>query len=501
MSSYSNDGSGNQTKQHNVPNDEKPPSSETEQLLRKEKESTAEDGQEDGENTGFLGTIREGYEYFAEHANDAATDFRDAFVDGYENFTENATEMYTDFGDHFVDELTEKDDGESIIYEMGMARNLSMLPSDMEGFAEEMSHPGENASCTIFPPPKPGHRRVVSETKKFIDEEGQKQEVTMEKTITVGAIPLHAYITLTVAVFCLSSIGPSLEMQKEVIPSMKIYWRMTATYIVLAPFAFASIYKEGFPKLTSSQFCTMGSATFCYAFFCVTFVVALEITSVGNVVIFSNSQSLLLLVGKILVGQAVTCMEGSGAIIAFFGGVLCALDSSTTKTGNVFSTATSGRHVWAGFGDILAIFSALGGVTYFVFAKSLREHIPNVFVFMFLNMIFGSMWVLLYLWISGQEFTANRDINIGLWGWMNIGRMDRLPLEIYMVIVCNLLGTMGYLRSMQYFDNLVITVATLLEPVGMFYRCIWLACYSICFFRNFCSLCSCALCSCTLFIF
>ena len=27
------------------------------------------------------------------------------------------------------------------------------------------------------------------------------------------------------------------------------------------------------------------------------------------------------------------------------------------------------------------------------------------------------------------------------------------------------MGTMGYLRAMQYFDNLVITVATLLEPI------------------------------------
>ena len=34
-----------------------------------------------------------------------------------------------------------------------------------------------------------------------------------------------------------------------------------------------------------------------------------------------------------------------------------------------------------------------------------------------------------------------------------------------MVIVCNLIGAMGYLRSMQYFDNLAISVATLMEPV------------------------------------
>ena len=34
-----------------------------------------------------------------------------------------------------------------------------------------------------------------------------------------------------------------------------------------------------------------------------------------------------------------------------------------------------------------------------------------------------------------------------------------------MVIVCNMIGSMGYLRSTQYFDNLVISVATLMEPM------------------------------------
>lgn len=72
------------------------------------------------------------------------------------------------------------------------------------------------------------------------------------------------------------------------------------------------------------------------------------------------------------------------------------------------------------------------GVGYLVFAKTLREHVPNVFVFMFMIMFAGSMAVLLYLWVSGEYFTFNRDINVGLWGWMNL-QSDRLPLEIWMV--------------------------------------------------------------------
>ena len=42
----------------------------------------------------------------------------------------------------------------------------------------------------------------------------------------------------------------------------------------------------------------------------------------------------------------------------------------------------------------------------------------------------------------------------------------QLVLEIVMVIVCNyLFGSMGYICAMHDFDNLVIAMASLMEPV------------------------------------
>ena len=309
MATYSNDGSGNQTTAPASSSEDNhrqchswAPGSETDTLLgKKGEESTHETPSDDEgeETTGFLGTIMEGYEYIADHAQGAASDLRDTFVDGYGNFAENASEFAHDVGQAIADEandyrgvfldgLHDKDEGESVIYEMGMARNLSLLPSDMEMFADDMTQPDEYADYNIFPAPEPGHRRVVSQTRKFIDEEGQQQKVSVERTIYTGVIPFHAYITLFIAVIALSSIGPSLDMQSNVVPSMKIFWRMTATYVVLSPLALRSIYKDGFPKLTYTQTCTFAMTAFCYAFFCVAFVIALEYTSVGNVVIFSN---------------------------------------------------------------------------------------------------------------------------------------------------------------------------------------------------------------------
>lgn len=33
------------------------------------------------------------------------------------------------------------------------------------------------------------------------------------------------------------------------------------------------------------------------------------------------------------------------------------------------------------------------------------------------------------------------------------------------MLVCNLVGTMGFVRSLRYFDSIIIAVATLLEPM------------------------------------
>jgi drug/metabolite transporter (DMT)-like permease len=36
---------------------------------------------------------------------------------------------------------------------------------------------------------------------------------------------------------------------------------------------------------------------------------------------------------------------------------------------------------------------------------------------------------------------------------------------IHIAVVCNILGTMGFVRAMQFFENVIIAVATLLEPM------------------------------------
>lgn len=327
--------------------------------------------------------------------------------------------------------------------DMGLTRNLSILPSDLEQAAADQQRASDDKNDDTEEIAKP----------VLPDDAGSEQE---------EAIPFHAYLTLAAAVIALSSIGPSLDMQQGVHPTMKILWRMLGTALFLFPYALRSALQDGLPALTHTQWCTFGCASFCYAVMCVGFVIALEFTSVGNAVIFANSQVVLLLIGKFFVGAPILLLEGCGALVAFGGGILCTVDASHTTTDDVADTEKT--RSWSGFGDMFALISAIGGVGYLVLAKSVRGRFHSVYVFMFLNMMGAAVCCLVYMLITGQDVTFDINIRTGVLGFLN-SRPDRLPLELFMVVVCNMTGSLGYVRSMQYFDNVIISVATLLEPV------------------------------------
>jgi len=370
------------------------------------------------------------------------------------SMTEGLLEEVLDIKNAFVEELNVADEGNTFFLDMTLARGMSMLPEDMVRVAEATA---------------PEHLLETDEGKpeEIIDPE--KMSLVEGKPVETAAsvTPLSAYVLLATAIVALSSIGPLLNLQTGINPILKIYWRMSATAMVLSPLAAISVYNEGLPKtLDNTKKITLLVTAACYATMCVGFVLALQYTAVGNAVILANSQSVLLLFGKLFVGQRILYLEAAGAIFAFGGAALCSLDSAESEggegDGDATGSATSNGHMTL-FGDFLALVSATGGVFYLTFAKTVRPHI-SLYLFMFLIMFFGSTMLLIFLFVfTNIEMTVDRNVTTGIWGWMNL-ESDRLPLELTMVILCNLFGAMGYIRAMQYFDNLVIAVAALLEP-------------------------------------
>jgi len=88
----------------------------------------------------------------------------------------------------------------------------------------------------------------------------------------------------------------------------------------------------------------------------------------------------------------------------------------------------------------------------------------SVTVFMFSVMVLGSFVVLTFMLVIGIPLSVSNDPYIGLFGWMTL-KENRFYVLLVIAILVNMMGTMGFVRAMQYFENVVIAVATLLEPL------------------------------------
>lgn len=430
-----------------------------------ETEQVAEDEEDTSE--GILSTIVENVgeaveiardatvdimETIAEKAGDVAdtvaevtSDAKDAVIETAGDVKEAVIDEIHDVAENFIEELQDADAEEDKTYflEMQLTRELSILPGDVVASAEYVpSH---------APLPNPDQEDQVTEEAQTVEEGYQQKPPAKEEEVQT---PLSAYFLLLTAIVSLSSIGPLLDFQQGVGDTLKVYWRTSLTALVLLPFAANSIRVDGVPHLTNTQWTMLLVTAASYAMMCVFFVWALAFTAVGNALILSNSQSMILLAGKIFVGDRVTRLEGLGAVVAFTGAIFCSRDASDASPQSGATTI---------IGDIFALGSATAGVAYLVFAKSIRSEF-NLYVFMFLIMFIGSLQTLIFLWVAGEPLSFDLNVNHGAFGWMNF-QVDRLPTEIMMAIVCNLFGAMGYVRAMHYFDNLVISVAGLLEPV------------------------------------
>ena len=198
------------------------------------------------------------------------------------------------------------------------------------------------------------------------------------------------------------------------------------------------------------------------------FVIALEMATLANAFVLSYMTSLVIIFGRFVLRMPVLPLEGGGAITGFFGAGICAQDAAETMAdGGEGSVAVSADGVnpadLAMWGNVVALSASFGTAAYLLIAKKLRPKM-DLFVFMFMIMACGSVFLLIFMVASGEEITFDLDPVHGLFGWMNL-TPDRLPLELYMAIVCNCLGTTGYIAVMKYFDPLVPATVMLLEPV------------------------------------
>jgi drug/metabolite transporter (DMT)-like permease len=342
-----------------------------------------------------------------------------AFASGtLEPLREDFQEVAFNLKKQFVKDLNTMDRGETGNFDMSLTRSLSVLPDNVIDLAHEV---GLEAH----------------------DKEGRR--------------PIIQYVMLLSAVAAISSNSTALHMLDGVAPSMKLFWRMSASYLVLSPVAIHYFIKDGIPKLSFGGWSTFFTAALCYSAQNGLFYSSLQYTTIGNAVIYSNSQALLLILGKAFVGEPIHLFEGVGVVVAFGGAILCSMDSE-------HASEEKDEPTTAIYGDCLALAAAVVGVMYLTCAKAVRGSMSVTF-FIFCVMFFGSLMVLLCIALTdGERLEWNMDPHVGVFGGFSTYN-ERILVLLYLALVCNCLGTMGIVRAMEYFDNVVIAVATLMEPL------------------------------------
>jgi drug/metabolite transporter (DMT)-like permease len=348
-------------------------------------------------------------------------------------------------------ELEDGELGKRYFLDMNLTRSLCVLPEDIQEFAMESV----------------GRQSISRSTRLALEQEELLGREAPQIPPPSPAASLGSYLALLSAVLAVSSNGTALAMLHDVHPALKLFWRMTAVAAVLSFFALKTMTKryrqEGqfFPLLTLSQWLTFVSAAVCFFLHTLLLFTALTFTSIGNAVTGANSQALLLVLGKLITGQHVFALEGFGVLTAFVGCILCAGDDAHEEA----NEEGEGKAVdsTAFIGDAMAVSSAAVGVGYLTFAKAVRPHL-SVTVFMFMVMLTGCMLCFIYLWVTGVSFSWGNDPQSGLFGWVTLEN-QHVYIVLYVALVCNVIGTMGFVRAMEFFDNIIIAVATLLEPM------------------------------------
>ena len=286
----------------------------------------------------------------------------------------------------------------------------------------------------------------------------QAQQLQLDLVVK-REVPTIGYVILISGLLALSSVGAALDLQHGPSDTLKTLWRQLCTALVLSPLVLKSLYYEGIPDLSRTQWMMLPLAGAAYAYMCLAFVVALDMTTMANAFVLSNMTSLVIILGRFVVGLPVLKAEGIGALLGFAGAAVCANDAAKSMAGLIDGGGSS----TAMMGNAVALSASFGTAAYLLFAKSLRSSM-DIFVFMFAVMSLGSVCLVLYMSINEEAYTWDTDRNIGLFGWLN-PNFDRLPLELYMAVVCNCVGTTGYIAVLKYFDPVVPSSVMLMEPV------------------------------------
>ena len=117
-------------------------------------------------------------------------------------------------------------------------------------------------------------------------------------------------------------------------------------------------------------------------------------------------------------------------------------------------------------GDVIALVSGLGAAVYLSFAESIRTDLDPLAFFALVMVQFAALCLAAAVLFDDQppSFLAPLDVEHGVIGWLS-PLPGRLPIQLWLAVVVDLAGNLGFIAVMKYVPALTVAAAMLLGPL------------------------------------
>ena len=264
-----------------------------------------------------------------------------------------------------------------------------------------------------------------------------------------GAIPLHAWLIMGVALFAVSSAGAVFEMIEDVGGLSKAAWRLQATSLVLLPgFMVQYARAEDSLKLQwKNSMHLLTASGICLALHFGTWLMSLDRTTLTHSLLFVTAHPLVIIIGLWLLRKPATKMQSIGALVGFIG-------AAVVVSGGASETGVSL------YGDFLAFLGAVTVVGYLAIGRMVRGWMP-LFLYAFPVTLVSA--IALTAWaILSEGLTFNLDDMTGAFGWISITWILYVG---YLALGPGLLGHTGINAVLRWIPPLTISMMLIMEPV------------------------------------
>ena len=264
-----------------------------------------------------------------------------------------------------------------------------------------------------------------------------------------GAIPLHAWLIMGVALFAVSSAGAVFEMIEDVGGLSKAAWRLQATSLVLLP-GFMVQYaraEESLKLQWKNSMHLLTASGICLALHFGTWLMSLDRTTLTHSLLFVTAHPLVIIIGLWLLRKPATKMQSIGALVGFVGAAVV-VGGGASETGVSL------------YGDFLAFLGAVTVVGYLAIGRMVRGWMP-LFLYAFPVTLVSA--IALTAWaILSEGLTFNLDDMTGAFGWISVTWILYVG---YLALGPGLLGHTGINAVLRWIPPLTISMMLIMEPV------------------------------------